>query len=131
MSTSGMTDIPTNNGVLRGFGSARSIRTGNRWTTFTKLPVAFSGRQERRRGSGGRRESAHAPLERTPRVGVDVNLDRLPDHDVAELGLLEVRDDVNAFQWLNRHERLARLHVVARIDRLPVDEASHRARISV
>ena len=30
-------------GPRRGLGSVRSIRTGMRWTTLTKLPVAFSG----------------------------------------------------------------------------------------
>src|SRR5581483_9801414 len=40
--TVGSTDIPGPNGQSRGTVS-RSIFTGTRWTTLTKLPVAFSG----------------------------------------------------------------------------------------
>ena len=76
-----------------GSASASSIRTGSRWTTLTKLPVAFSG------GSSARVEPVPArtrPPGRgstRPAYMSTSQVDRLADPQVGELGLLEVGVD--------------------------------------
>src|SRR5229473_1951437 len=41
--TVGSTEMPSGNGTLESRPLSMTILTGTRWTTLTKLPVAFSG----------------------------------------------------------------------------------------
>ena len=92
------------------------MRTGSRCTTFTKLPVAFSG------GSSASVEPV--PIvkpEMRPlnvcaaAVHVHVQIDRLADPQVGELRFLEIGVDPDFGQRADRHQALARDDVVAGI----------------
>ena len=86
--------------------------TGTRCTTFTKLPVAFSG--------GSRAKAWPAPrwIESTwarsgePAAGVDPDVGALADPHQGELGLLEVGGDPEVVRH-DRHQLLARRDVAA------------------
>jgi hypothetical protein len=56
-------------------------------------------------------------------VHVDVEIDRLADAQVPELRLLEVGVDPDFIERADRHQSLANLHIVARIDVSASDDA--------
>ena len=91
------------------------MRTGNRCTIFTKLPVAFCG-------------GSSASVDPVPIVKPVIrpsNVLRLPymstsqshalaDAQIGELRLLEIGVDPDLGQRTDRHQALAGLHVIAR-----------------
>ena len=130
MSTSGLAENPTNKGVSREIGSVSSMCTGSRCTTFTKLPLAFSG------GSSDNAapvpaEPGHPAVKDAIRIGVDMNVHVLADAKMFELGFLEVGVDPHVLQRQDRQEHLPRLNVIARIDGTSVDEPAMGALITV
>ena len=106
-------------------GSSTSF-TGMRWTTFTKLPEAFSG------GSSEKREPVPLWIESTralrSRPGcVSTEIARaLAGPHVGELRLLVVRDHPHVDDVDDGEQRLARLHGLAHLDRAPGDAAGDR-----
>jgi hypothetical protein len=56
-------------------------------------------------------------------VHVDVQIDGLPDAQVAQLRFLEVGVNPDFVERANRHQVLADLNIVARIDVAPRDDA--------
>ena len=70
------------------------IRTGTRWTTLTKLPVAFCGGRSWNACPAPRWIETTWPVKSTSGKGVDLDVDRLPGLDAGELRLLEIRGDV-------------------------------------
>ena len=109
---------------MSGSYPSSSIRTGSRCTTLTKLPVAFSARQQCQSRSGPHRETGNPPLEHvSAAVHVDVEIDRLADAQVAQLRLLEIGVDPDFAERADRHQVLPDLHVVARIDVSARDDA--------
>ena len=89
-----------------------------------KLPVAFSGGSNARVDPVPIGEAGDAALEDVlAAVHVDVQIDRLPDAQVAQLRFLEVGVDPDFVERANRHQVLADLDKVARIDVAPRDDA--------
>ena len=81
-------------------------------------------RQQRQRRAGAHREAGNASLERAvPAVHVDFDVDALADAQVGDLRFLEVGVDPDFGQRADRHQRLAGLHVVARVDVAARDHA--------
>ena len=105
-----------------------SIRTGMRWTTLVKLPVALSG--------GSRALVAPVaslmlwtwPLKMRAGERVYLDLRRLARLDIAKLGFLEVRGDINIIALGHGHDGLPRRQRRADIDRLLDDRARRSAR---
>jgi hypothetical protein len=69
---------------------SRRISTGTRCTTFTKLPEALSGGEQREAGAGGAGHALHLALELLPAVGVDLHARRLAGLHPPDLVFLEV-----------------------------------------
>ena len=81
-------------------------------------------RQQRQRRSGPLGKAGNAPLEHmAAAVHVDIEIDRLADAQVAELRLLEIGVDPDLVERADRHEALADLDIVARIDVSARDDA--------
>ena len=81
-------------------------------------------RQQRQSRSGTLGKAGNAPLEHMAvAIHVDIEIDRLADAQVAELRFLEVGVNPDFVQRADRHESLANLDVVARIDVAPRNDA--------
>ena len=81
-------------------------------------------RQQRQRRSGPHREAGNAALEHvSAAVHVDIEIDRLADTQVAQLRLLEIGIDPDLVERADRHEILADLDIIARIDVSARDDA--------
>ena len=100
------------------------MRTGSRWTIFTKLPVAFCGGSRSQGLTGAHGEAGDAALELTPAaVHVDLAAHPLADAQVGELGFLEVGVDPDLGERADGHQALAGLDVVAGVDVAAGDHA--------
>ena len=81
-------------------------------------------RQQRQRRSGPHRKAGDPALEHVPAaVHVDIEIDRLADAQVAQLRLLEIGIDPDLAERADRHQALADLNVIARIDVAARDDA--------
>ena len=82
------------------------------------------GRQQCQGRPGSHGEAGDPALEDVlAAVHVDVQIDRLPDAQVAQLRFLEVGVNPDFVERANRHQVLADLNIVARIDVAPRDDA--------
>src|SRR5262249_9508977 len=74
-------------------------------------------RQQCQRRSGPHRKTGDPALEYVSvSVHVDVQIDRLADTQVAQLGLLEIGVNPDLAERTDRHQTLPDLNIVARID---------------
>ena len=82
------------------------------------------GRQQCQGRSGSHGEAGDPAFEDVrAAVHVDVQIDGLPDAQVAQLRFLEVGVNPDFVERANRHQVLADLNIVARIDVAPRDDA--------
>jgi hypothetical protein len=126
----GSTDIPGRSIRSRFSPSFKRIRTGIRCTTFTKLPVAFSGGSRLVCAPGG---AGHA-LDVSavfPEKGIDADIDRLVGTHFFELRFLGVGGDPNILRLVDDQQLLAGLHSLANLHGFAGDDAGGRRRIFV
>ena len=91
---------------------------------MTKLPVAFSGGSNARVDPVPSVKPEIRPLKTcVPPYMSTSQIDGLPDAQVAQLRFLEVGVDPDFVERANRHQVLADLNIVARIDVAPRDDA--------
>src|SRR5260370_27539871 len=115
--TSGTADMPGPSTCCGSAPSSMTILTGTRWTTFTSLPVAFSGGKRLKRAPLPAWMLSTCPVK-TPSGYASTRDGRgLPASHVAELRHLEVRHHPPAVGH-DREQRLAHLPVRPRPDRL-------------
>ena len=100
------------------------MRTGSHWVILVKFPLGFGF------GSNAKLPVVALPMVCT-RVSVDPNFHRLPDHELANLRLLDIRLDPDALRVMHDRKTLTRSHVFARLRECsvhhPVDGASNGA----
>src|SRR5204862_897913 len=72
--------------------------------------------------TGRRGNALDMSFEFASAVGIDFDRDRLSHTHTGELRLLEIRSDPDLFERNDRHERLARLNDLPRLDALPADD---------
>ena len=123
--TLGVTDRPGPIVWSAGNGSSKTIFTGTRWTTFTKLPVAFSG--------GNKLNAAPLPActlstcaaKFAAAKRVNLHRHRLAGPHVLQLRFLEVRHDPHV-RWHDGHDLLPDFQIIAGLDGLARDAAIAR-----
>src|ERR1700738_2133648 len=100
------------------------MRTGNRCTTLTKLPVAFWGGSRANVEPGPNLKPRIRPREYAPpAIHVGIHVDRLTDAQILQLCLFEIGVDPNFVKRANRHQALSGQNIVARIDIAACDNA--------
>ena len=104
----------------------KATRTGTRWTTLVKLPVALSGGSSENSSPRRARSTPPTPSIVLPSSASIGDVDLLAGLDVGELGLLEIGVDIGRVERHQRHQPGSRLDELADLGRLVADDAVER-----